>query len=107
LLEEVEKYGFVKPRRMQVNFALKELDRRKVRGIHEQRLEDLAEELKASIYEDYDLEALRWLNSYPYESVIRKAMNRKLESMQGRFNVFIRFCWSEPGNDAWQRGTNY
>jgi len=60
LLEGVmDKYGF-ETKTDAVNFALKELDRRKkLRAFMREGLGFSPEELKASVYEDYDLESLR------------------------------------------------
>jgi Arc/MetJ family transcription regulator len=60
LLEEVmEKYG-LETKTDAVNFALKELDRRKkLRAFMREGLGFTAEELKASVDPNYDLESLR------------------------------------------------
>jgi len=60
LLEEVmEKYG-LETKTDAVNFALKELDRRKkLRAFMREGLGFTSEELKASVDPDYDLDALQ------------------------------------------------
>ena len=57
--EVMEKYGF-ETKTDAVNFALKELDRRKkLRAFMREGLGFTSEELKASVDPDYDLDALQ------------------------------------------------
>ena len=59
LAEVMDKYGF-ETKTDAVNFALKELDRRKkLRAFMREGMGFSPDELKAGVYEDYDLEALR------------------------------------------------
>lgn len=71
LAEVMEKYGF-ETKTDAVNYALKELDRRKkLREFMQKGMGFTPEELKAAVYEDYNPESLRVAES-PEDYVPRK-----------------------------------